>query len=81
MLTVEERVVADRMWRDVEFRKAFERDTGLTDDSGEPYHSEFVAWATAKLRCPYADLSGPGGGCRYPKCRETCLGRNAEPLA
>lgn len=77
----QERIAADRMWRDVDQRKAFERATGLTDEHSGEYHDEFREWAAAQLRCPYARVSGPGGKCTYPKCGLGCLGRTAGPAS
>lgn len=71
----DERIAADRMWRDAAQRKEFEAATGLTNSASEEYDTEFIDWALTKLRCPYANVSGPGGKCTYPKCRSSCLGR------
>lgn len=77
MLQGEDRIKADRMWRDHKSRTEFEAATGLTDEHTEEYHHGFVEWAEIKLRCPYKDLSGPGGHCSYPKCDAACAGRHS----
>jgi hypothetical protein len=74
-LTGDNLIRADRMWRDIECRKAFEADTGLRDAKTAEYNEGFVEWAGIKLNCPYANLSGPGGKCSYPKCNPNCAGR------
>ena len=48
-MTYEERIAADRMWRDPEARRRFEAETGLTDAGTWAYHDEFVKWAVATL--------------------------------
>lgn len=57
MMGVQERIAADRMWRNEAQRKAFEDETGLVDSSvaGE-YHSRFTAWALARIHRKAWDL-------------------------
>jgi hypothetical protein len=74
-LTGDNLIRADRMWRDPQCRKEFEADTGLKDAETAEYNEDFVEWAGIKLGCPYANLSGPGGHCSYPRCSSGCLGR------
>lgn len=78
MLSVENRIAADRMWRDPAMRALFEREVSLSSgDDG--YDARFIEWAedviVRRERCPHSGLSGPGGGCNYPKCIATCHGR------
>lgn len=83
MLAGDNLIKADRMWRDEAMRKIFERETGLEWNENDPgngnYGERFMWWAEDALlhreRCPKAHLSGPGGGCNYPKCDSLCSGR------
>ena len=78
MLTGERRIEADRMWRSETWRSRFERETGWSEIDWN-YERRFIEWAEHTLarqeRCPYANLSGPGGGCSYPDCGRDCPGR------
>jgi hypothetical protein len=53
-ITGENRIVADRMWRDPDTRADFERETKLTDTSSSDYYAHFRQWAADRLR--YGDF-------------------------
>lgn len=78
MLTGDDRIAADRMWRSEDTRRQFEQETGYSEIDWS-YERRFRQWAEDRIvrqeRCPYAKLSGPGGGCSYPDCGTDCQGR------
>jgi hypothetical protein len=49
MLIGQDRIAADRMWRDAAQRKIFEAETGLTEPGTEEYETRFREWAAARI--------------------------------
>lgn len=50
MISVEDRILADRAWRSPEKRRLFEAETGLIDEGAEEYQSRFIEWALSVSR-------------------------------
>lgn len=52
MLTGDNRIKADRMWRSPDARREFETETGERDAMTESYQTRFLEWAERKLSQP-----------------------------